>query len=207
MAHTGLDAVIIPDSATIGSQVSGKTNKPGGSVSPSESLFGKSNSDSDIPLASKSTTPSLLASSMPKPAEPLPNKIFSGPSSSLTASTSGKVIPAHLQRKLNPRVKPMALPKPQPGGPVGISTKARISGLSTGNIGPRSTDSALRHISPSVSNSSSIVAGSAVASELPKTLQPSSSTAFDATRWLQENIVSMCDLVKKCHIRLIKFDL
>lgn len=177
--HQRLGSVVIPDSATIGSQVSSKNKKSSDPNSLSDSLFGDSDTDSDTPLASKSTT---RAPAEPKPIEP-PDRILD--------TVSKKSLPEHQRRRMNPLVKEMALPL-QSHGPLGISTKARISGLSSGNVGPKSADP----VSPSIRNFTSTITSNAVASEVSNTLQPSTSTSteFDATKWLKENIVSACDL-------------
>jgi len=199
MGHKHLDSEIISDFATTDSQVSAK-NRKSRSTSSSGSLFGDSDPGRDTSLASKSTSPAVLASSKSKPTElppNPPNKSLAGPSSTPIASTLGKPIPVHLQRKLNPRVKPMVLPIPQSRGPLGISTKARISGLSKGNARPRSADKALSPPPPSVGNSLSTITSNAAPLDLSKASQPSASTEFDAARWLQENIVSTCDFFHK----------
>lgn len=114
-----------------------------------------------------------------------------GPPPSFTASDSTKAIPAHLQRKLNPRVKPMALPMVQTSGPKGISTKARLSGISTGLAASRP---GLRPILPAVGSHPSVIASGSAALDSPKTPRSSVSMDFDASKWIQEIITSTCGL-------------
>jgi hypothetical protein len=134
--------------------------------------------------------------SIVQPTEPLRNKPAAQPTSSFPASTSNKPIPAHLQRKLNPRVKPMALPMLQTGGPVGISTKARISGLGIGTVVSRSAQPASQP-SPAVGTRPSGTTSNSFALDSPVTPQSSTSAGFDASRWLQENILTTYGLFLK----------
>ncbi|KAF8591974.1 hypothetical protein K439DRAFT_618242 [Ramaria rubella] len=145
------------------------------SSSPAGSLFEEF--DSDTPLISKAPVSTQADSSRSTPNEQPPNKPIAPPSISAGVSKSNKPLPAHLQRKLNPRVKQISLPSV---GLQGISTKARILALGPGS-GIRATDPATQTNIPHPS--SSVVLDTQGTS-------PSPIVEIDGEKWLQENITT-----------------
>ena len=166
------------------------TDKPQESIrlAPLSASVSSTTGTSAPPPGTKSSI-SLLSSKSTPVTDPPPNKLTPQPSPAIPVSMSNRQIPAHQQRKLNPRVKPMALLPLKTDGPIGISTKSRISGLSTGAVGQRSAQPATRPASPAIVTRTSATANASLALDSPITPQ-SSISGLDISRWSQENIMT-----------------